>query len=225
MGLEVLEWLVHKLKYTYKSHKQRHHEFYPPPDPSNVIGNTALMPAHEQPSFGGGTVRGAQAGSARPTLVRLPSVRSMHASIEDASDCISSADSGVEVEDASQCSDEYNFSGVYAPPRENGSRAGHVEKPGNFEMKRSNAVRRKASPYKPTRPTLRPKIQQSDRPFSFLCPTESLPGLDEKAPSQSQLKRNGAIRRKMVPKTAKCREAAVGDTTPVSLAVDFTGAI
>lgn len=191
--LEVFKWPVYKVNYTYKSYKQQHLQFYPPPDLSNITGKTALIPAHEEPKFGGANICAAQAGSARPILVRLPSVRPIHAIIEDASDCISSADSTVETPDVGTASDVCNDAGLFAPC-EIRIKAGRVEV-NKFEMNRSNAVRSKLFVSKLSAPMLRPKFQHTDRPFSYMLPTDSLLYV-EATSTQPQLKRAGAIRRK-----------------------------
>jgi hypothetical protein len=68
----------------------------------------------------------------------------------------------------------HNVEGFYGPHK-TGFRIGHVEELDNFEMKRSNAVRRKPMRSNPVAQRLDSGGERSYRPFTYLLPIEPTP--------------------------------------------------
>jgi hypothetical protein len=191
--MSIVKWPVYKVKCTYKTYKHRDVQSYPPPDESDTAGKTALMPAHEEPIFGGCHIREPTAACAHPTIVRIPSVRSTHAIIETVTDSI--------IEDHHIVQESQQRLACFYAPRKAGFRSGHVEKLGNFEIHRSNAVRRKPMLQKPVAQRQNPDVQCSVRPFSYILTTEPTSCMIKVASSQGrQLKRTGAVRGKKAPR-------------------------
>ncbi|KAF9730353.1 hypothetical protein PMIN01_11222 [Paraphaeosphaeria minitans] len=178
--LQAVKGPVHRVKCAYKSHDEQDLRFYPHPNPTKIFGKIALIPAHVNSSFGEGNVRLAQANSVRPIPVRAPSIQSKYAIFEDASESISTSNAGVE---------------------------DRVEELNNFEIKRSNAVRRKPFATKPGACKPGAEVYESGRPLSYLLPIQFLASEAEFTFCKPQLKRARAVRHKINPKILKVREA------------------